>query len=301
MKIKRKNRTRTLFILFGIAIPIINWLIFYVYANFSSILMAFQDADGSLSLVNFERFFKEFTLPTSDIRIAVKNTFLTFGILLLAYPFKVLVSYFIYRKIWGAKFYRIVFFLPMVLFSICVSMMFTRAVGVNGFIAKAVGEWLDLGYTPELLADSRFANIVVILNMLWLGFPGDLIIWGGTFARIPGEVLEAGEIDGTNWWTEFSKIILPMVWPTFALQLVLLFCGIFGASGNVFLLTGGAHETMTLSAWMYIQLLNSSGNQYTSTVYNYLSAVGVIFTVIAVFISLVIRRITDKAFDEVEF
>jgi ABC-type sugar transport system permease subunit len=114
-------------------------------------------------------------------------------------------------------------------------------------------------------------------------------------------VLEAGEIDGTNWWTEFSKIILPMVWPTFALQLVLLFCGIFGSSGNVFLLTGGDYDTMTLNAWMYIQLFKSSGNQYTSTVYNYLSAVGVILTVIAVFISLVIRRFTDKVFDEVEF
>ena len=59
---KRSNKTRVLFILFGITIPIINWLIFYVYANFSSILMAFQDAEGNLSLVNFVRFFNEFTL-----------------------------------------------------------------------------------------------------------------------------------------------------------------------------------------------------------------------------------------------
>lgn len=299
MRIKRPKRV--LFILFAITVPIVNWLIFYVYANFSSIVMAFADSDGRVSLENFVRFFEDMQLATSDLRIAFKNTFITFAILLLTYPFKVLVSYFIYKKIPGAGFYRIVFFLPSVLFSICTSMMFTRVVGVNGFIAQTIGEWMNLGTTPELLADSRFANVTVLLHMMWLAFPGDLIIWGGTFARIPNEVLEAGAVDGTNWWQEFTKIVVPMVWPTVALQMVLLFCGIFGASGDVFLLTRGRFDTITLNAWQYITLLDSSGNMYTSGVYNYLSAVGLILTFIAILISLVVRKITDKYFDEVEF
>lgn len=296
-----KRPKRVLFILFAITVPIINWLLFYVYANFSSVAMAFADSDGRLSLENFVRFFQEMQLVTSEIRIAFKNTFITFAILLITYPFKVLVSYFIYKKIPGAGFYRIVFFLPTVLFSICTSMMFTRVVGVNGIIAQKIGEWMNLGGTPELLADSRFANITVLLHMMWLAFPGDLIIWGGTFARIPQDVLEAGVVDGTNWWQEFTRIIVPMVWPTVALQMVLLFCGIFGASGDVFLLTRGRFGTMTLNAWQYITLLDSSGDKYTSGVYNYLSAVGLILTFIAIIISLFVRKITDKYFDEVEF
>mgnify|MGYP003319060843 FL=1 len=137
--------------------------------------------------------------------------------------------------------------------------------------------------------------------MLWLGFPGGLIIWGGTFTRIPHDVLESGQIDGVNWWQEFTMITVPMVWPTVALQMVLMFCGIFGASGSVFLLTKGMYGTMTLSAWMYLQLFNMSGNQYTSNAYNYMSAVGLVITVIAIAISLGIRKWTDKAFEEVEF
>jgi ABC-type sugar transport system permease subunit len=180
-------------------------------------------------------------------------------------------------------------------------MMFSRVVGVNGFIAQWVAEWQGLDYIPELLAHTDYANIVVLIHMLWLGFPGDLIVWGGTFARIPAEVLESGQLDGANWWTEFTQIIVPMVWPTVALQLVLMFCGIFGASGAVFLLTGGGAGTMTLQAWMYIELLDNSGGNYASGVYNYMSAVGLMLTIVAVCISLSIRRITDKMFDEVEF
>lgn len=300
---KRKpvNKRRVLFIFCCCALPVINWLIFYVLANGSSFVMAFTNKEGQFSLDNFVRFWNELTNPVSDIRIAIKNTFLTFAIILVSYPFKVLVSYFIYKKVPGAGIYRIIFFLPSIIFGVALAMIFQQIISVNGFIAEWVQHLLNLEQPPELLADSRFANTVVLLHMVWLGFPGDLIIWGGSFSRIPNDVLEAGKIDGVNWWQEFTKITVPMVWPTVALQMVLMFCGIFGASGQVFLLTKGRYETMTLNAWMYLQLLEGSGSQYSSNIYNYMSAVGLVFTVIAILISLGIRRWADKAFEEVEF
>lgn len=292
---------RICFILTFISIPVIQWVIFYVFANGSAITMAFLNDEGQLSLENFVRLFEELQLTTSPLATAFRNTFLTFGLLVVTYPFKVLVSYFIYKKVPGYGFFRIAFFLPSILFSICTAMMFTRVVGVNGFIAQWIGEQMNLGYVPELLQDSSFANATVLVNMLWLGIPGDLIIWGGTFARIPDDVLEAGTIDGTTWWTEFTKIIVPMVWPTVALQMVLLFCSMFAATGDVFLLTGGNYGTMTLSAWMYKTLLESSGSNYTSNVYNYLSAVGLLLSLVSVVIALIVKKYTDKAFTEVEF
>ena len=191
--------------------------------------------------------------------------------------------------------------MPGIIFSDAWSLIFLQLIGVDGPIAPWVGEMLGLDYVPELLVDSRFANAVILINMIWLGFPGDLVIWGGTFARIPTEVLEAGKIDGVSWWQEFTKIIVPMVWPTVGLKMVLLICGIFGASGNVFLLTKGQYGTMTLSAWMYLQLYNSSGNAYTSNVYNYMSAVGLMLTVVSVAISLLARKFADRVFEEVEY
>ena len=295
------NKRRVLFVICCCIFPIINWLIFYVFANLSSFTMAFTNKDGVVSFDNFIRFWDELTNPNSDIRIAFRNTFLTFAIILVTFPFKVLVSYFIYKKVPGAGIYRILFFLPSIIFSVAWAMIFQKMIGVNGFIAEWVQDWLNLPQPPELLADSRYANTVVLLHMMWMSFPGDLIIWGGTFTRIPQDVLESGQIDGVNWWQEFTKITVPMVWPTVALQMVLMFCGIFGASGAVFLLTKGMYGTMTISAWMYLQLLNMSGNQYTSNAFNYMSAVGLVITVIAIAISLFIRKWSDKAFEEVEF
>ena len=300
-KKKRTNKMRIAFILFCIVVPLLNFGIFYIYTNFSSFTMAFTNNKGDFSFDNFVRFWKEITNPESLLRIAVKNTFITFGILVVSFPFKVLVSYFIYKKIPFAGFYRVVFFLPTIIFSVAVAMIFTRLVGPSGFIAEWVGNLAGLEQAPELLADSRYANLTIWIQMIWLQFPGDLIIWGGTFARIPEDVLESARIDGVTWWTEFTKIIVPMVWPTVALQMVLMVCHIFSASGQVWLLTKGEYGTHTIASWMYKILLQNSGGAYTSNVYNYLSAVGLVITVIAITLSTVVRKWTDKAFEEVEF
>ena len=300
-RISKRQKRRMLFILFGITIPILNFLLFYVFTNSSAILMAFKDSQGSFSLYNFQRFWREITNSDSEIRVAIVNTLITFGILFVTFPFKVLVSYFIYKKIPGYNFYRIVFFFPTIIFSVAVAMIFTRLVGVNGVIAEFVGKVDGLEQAPELLADSRYANFTIWANMVWLGFPGDLIIWGGTFARIPEDVLESARIDGANWWKEFTRIIVPMVWPTVALQMVLLTCGLFGSTGQVWLLTKGQYGTHTISSWMYKILYEGSGGAYTSNVYNYLSAVGLVITTIAILLSTVVRKWTDKAFEEVEF
>ena len=300
-KSKPINKLRVSFILFGLLIPVINWLIFYVYVNFSSIAMAFTSSQGTFSLENFARFFTEFTMETSDMRKAFVNTFITFGVLFVTFPLKVLVSYFIYKKVPFYGFYRIVFFLPTIIFSVALSLIFKQIIGVEGVIAQAVQRWDGLEYTPELLADSNYANLTVILQMIWLQFPGDLVIWGGTFARIPEDVLESAKLDGVSWWTEFTKIIVPLVWPTVALQMILLISNLFGSSGNVFLLTEGKYGTLTLSAWMYITLYQNSGNMYTSNVYNYMSAVGLLLTAVAITFALFVRRRTNKMFDEVEY
>ena len=303
--VKKKKKPvrieRILFIICCCSLPVIQWLIFYVYGNLSAFTMAFTDKNGNLSLYNFVRLWEELSNMDSYLTTAIINTGITFVISLIAYPFKVLVSYFIYKRVPGYKIYRILFFLPSMIFGVAIALIFRQMIGVNGPIAQAVQQVLGLEYAPDLLADSRFANIVVILHMLWLGFPGELVIWGGTFARIPTDVLESGRIDGVNWWQEFTKITVPLVWPTLSLQMVMMFCGIFNASGAVFLLTGGEFKTMTLSVWMYMQVLRVSGSIDTSNVFNYMSAVGMVMTVIAVAISLGIRRWTDKRFNDVEF
>ena len=158
----------------------------------------------------------------------------------------------------------------------------------------------DLTDPPDLLGDPRFANTFVWIHMLWLSFPGDMIIWGGAFARIPDGVIESARIDGANWTTELVRIILPMIWPTFALKAIMLISSVFGASGAVFLLTNGEYGTMTFSAWQYIQIRNSANNP-NSVVYNYVSAIGIVVTLVAMVLVVVGKTLENKLFKDVDY
>jgi ABC-type sugar transport system permease subunit len=293
---------RTAFILSFIIIPAAQFVVFYVFVNFNSFLMAFQrEVNGATvwGFENFGMFFREFGLETSDIRLSFVNTFKTFGIACAMFLVNIFVSFFLYKKIRFYKLFRILFFLPGVISGVIVSSIFIRMTGNNGFIAPLVGKLFGLDYTPSLLGETRFANMTVFVNYIWLLFPANMIIWGGTFSRIPDSVLESARLDGANWLVEAFRIVIPMVWPTFAIQFMLLFGGIFGASGNVFLLTQGKWGTQTLGNWMYMQVYSFKGGSENGL--NYMSSIGMLLTAVTFVIALSVRKITGRMFNDVEY
>ncbi len=304
LKAKKVNWSRIIFILCFILVPTINFLIFYVYVNFDGILMAFYRYDVNYNKIwgfeNFTMFFDELLHQSDGIQLAFVNTFKTFLINLIIFPWGITVSYFLYKKIPLYKTFRVLFFLPSIINGIITVIVYKNFVSVEGPIAIMVQNMLGLSEPPDLLGDPRFANTFVWIHMLWLSFPGDMIIWGGAFARIPDGVIESARIDGASWFTELVRIILPMIWPTFALKAIMLISSVFGASGAVFLLTNGDYGTMTFSAWQYIQIRNSSNNP-NSVVYNYVSAIGIIVTLAAMVLVLLGKWLENKLFKDVDY
>ena len=304
LKAKKVNWSRIIFILCFILVPTINFLIFYVYVNFDGILMAFYRYDVNYNKIwgfeNFTMFFDELLHQSDGIQLAFVNTFKTFLINLIIFPWGIAVSYFLYKKIPLYKTFRVLFFLPSIINGIITVIVYKNFVSVEGPIAIMVQNMLGLSEPPDLLGDPRFANTFVWIHMLWLSFPGDMIIWGGAFARIPDGVIESARIDGASWFTELVRIILPMIWPTFALKAIMLISSVFGASGAVFLLTNGDYGTMTFSAWQYIQIRNSSNNP-NSVIYNYVSAIGIIVTLAAMVLVLLGKWLENKLFKDVDY
>ena len=72
--------------------------------------------------------------------------------------------------------------------------------------------------------------------------------------------------------------------------------GIFGASGSVLALTGGANNTNTIAFWMYNSVLGGLTAEYGNV-----AAVGLIFTAITVPLVISGRIIMNKFGEEVEY
>ena len=62
------HRKTAFFIVSLLFIPVLHWLIFWLFVNFQSIILAFQSPlDGSFTLDNFNQFWEKLTAPVGNI------------------------------------------------------------------------------------------------------------------------------------------------------------------------------------------------------------------------------------------
>jgi alpha-1,4-digalacturonate transport system permease protein len=119
--------------------------------------------------------------------------------------------------------------------------------GVLNALITALG-----GEKVLFLLDPTWAVFWVIFVSVWaqMGFY-TLILLAGLQA-IPGELYEAGEIDGTSTVQAFRYITLPLWMPTMFVVLVLSLIRAVQVFDQVFVLTGGGPGTATQYIVQYI-------------------------------------------------
>ena len=290
-KMSGEKRNQTIFLFCMLILPILNWLIFWLYVNLSSIKLAFLDArTQAFTFNNFIRFWENLTMPGGEIGIAVKNTFSYFATsFLIIMPIALCMSYFLYKKILGYRAFRIIFYLPAIISGVAMVAVYMNFIDPSGplnDIIKIFGAEIP----PEgLLARPETATKTIIAFCIWTGFSGNLLLFCGAMVRVPVEVLESAALEGCSPFRELIQIILPMIWPTVSTQIILLFTGIFNASGPILLFTNGEAQTTTIAFWIFIQVVGGKASAY-----NIVSATGLVFTVLGVPIILFIRWLMEK-------
>lgn len=296
---KNVKRQKAIFMISFLALPIINFLIFYVYVNFSSITMAFQKTvyqDGQLvdvwTLDNFKMVFDQFFKDTSGgLPRATLNTLMIYAVgTFFIFPISLLMCYFIYKKIVGYRSFRFIAYLPHIITSAALVALFKYTVGKGGPLdaaATALGKTWVNPFTDETQAFTW-----ILVYQIIFGFGGNLVVLGGAFQGINAEVLESGQLDGCNWFQELIFLIVPMIWPTISTMMILGLAGILGSTGPILAFTKGNYNTATLSFKIYEQVAGVNGMSNL----NYASAIGIIMTVVTFPLVMLVRHLmySDK-------
>lgn len=291
---KKKNpekRINTIFITVMLALPVIHWIIFWFIVNINSILMAFQIPTGAWSLETMKMVFRSLGSGDSNLRVAVRNTFLYFGKDIGMLFFNLLITYFFYKKITGYKTFRIIFYMPSIVSGVAIANMFSNFITPSGPLGVILNN-LGVQEVPEFLADSRYATNTILLYTIWLGWGGNILLLGGAFARIPIELIEAAKMDGVTPVKEFFYVIFPLVWSTLSTLLILNMTGLLGASGPILLFTPQTHETFkttTIGYWIFAKV-----KWVGVTAYNEVSAAGLVFSAIAIPVIMFFKWLLER-------
>ena len=304
---KRKASVRRgLFIASFIGIPILHFLVFFVYTNADTILLSFQTFDNMTGgdkwggVRNYSEFFHQFVTPNTVLPKAIRNSiyfFLLNDFVIL--PLSFFAAFFLYKKMPLGNVFRVLFFIPsiisVVVLTMLFSFMFDSSIGVVDSLLRAIGlERVipDLGW----FGDKRTAMPLLLLYCVWAGIGYNVVLLSGAMSRVPSEIVESGRLDGLTMFREMRSITLPLTGSTISTLLMMGVTVIFTLFMQPQLITNGGPNGETYTIALYIvNAIRSDGNLTMG------ATVGILCALVGTPIVLVVRKVLEKVFPVYEY
>ncbi len=223
--------------------------LFFILPSLMGVILSFlniRSFDFSLaSFAGIQNYFN--VLTDSSMNIAIKNSFIFAAITtVLKVTLGMILAVFLNNKLKTTNFLRTVFFLPAVLSSVAVGLIFTAMMhptkGVINIVLKNIG----LGVLAQnWLTDPHLAifSVAFIEVWKWTGFTMVILLAG--LQSIPTSYYEVADIDGATAWKKFRYITFPLILPAFTNALVVNLIGGLKAFDVVQSVTKGGPGTAT--------------------------------------------------------
>lgn len=161
------------------------------------------------------------------------------GIVLVSISISIGIAYLAYQPIRGAGIYRTLLIWPYAISPPIAGLIFFVIFDPNSGIIE---HWLgfvgiDL---PNYRNNAQLAQGAVIIASVWKTLGYNLLFYIAGLQTVPGDQLEAAELDGAGSWQRFRYVVLPALSPiTFFLVVTNLTYAFFETFGTIDYLTAG--------------------------------------------------------------
>lgn len=281
-----------------LAYPIIHFLIFYVYVNFDSFVLAFQRYDiesktynFSDPWYNFNRFFNEFNKNSVLIDGIIMN-FVNYAFrLAVIIPFTLYMSFILYKKIPGTDFFRIMLYLPMMISSTVWVLLYEYA--AENMIPEVIRSLTGQSIGGLLSNDSTAMGMLLYFQM-WYSVGGGTLMYISAMSGIPEEQVEAMKMDGAGSIREFVHLTLPSIWPMFMLFLWTGVAQIITSDMSLYTFYGDDEASApitTFGYWLSIRKIRAAQNVFDLP---YVAAMGMIESAIILPLMFAVKKILSK-------
>lgn len=222
---------------------------------------------------------------------SVRNTFYFAVVVVpvqagLALVLAVLVN----TKVRGTRFFRTVYFLPVVTSMVVVSLLWRFMYQPDGLVNRFLEAVTFGGFTGvDWLNDPTWAMPAIMLMSVWQGVGFTMIIWLAGLQTIPAELYEASELDGAGPWHQFRYVTWPGLLQTRTFILVTITIAAFSLFTQINVMTeGGPLDSTTTVVFQAVR----SGYQQLQT--GYASAISLVFFAMVLAVSLIQRFLTRE-------
>ena len=271
--------------------------VFLYYPFIQNIINSFLNISGlgtAAEGVNtpwYSNYVKMFT--DENMLIAMKNTgILTASTIVIQVGVALVLALLIDRIKVGAHLFRTVYFFPIVISATALGLLFNLIFLYNGGMLNqllqsvfGVTENIDWKDTDHFLG-------TMLTPVMWqyIGFYFVILVTG--LSGIPGELYEAAQIDGANYWQLVRFITLPMLRNVIFTCLILAITGALKVFDLPWVMMGSGiplDQSWLTGTYMYEQAFNRGDVDYSSAI-----------AVLIVLIGVVFARVANKVFKQRE-
>lgn len=184
---------------------------------------------------------------------------------------------------------RTVFFVPVVLSSVVVSVVWQAMLTDGGLLDTVLGS-MGVRQPPGWLSDPSIAlySVGSIASWQLLGFC--TVVYLAGLQGVPDELLEAAAIDGAGRWTRFRRVTWPMLAPALTINTVMLLITGFKTYDYIQVITHGGPGTGTTATVAYGVIQTG----FTENKTGLASAMAVLMLIIVAVVSSVVLRLLQR-------
>ena len=240
------------------AFPVISQFVL----SFTEFNLKFADERGFAGLSNFARLIND-EIFWQDLGQTTYFTVVSVGLeLILGLAAALLLNRVIRGRAAMNSSLMVPWALPTVVAATMWSLLLNDRVGLVNSVLERVG----LMGEPIVWLGPRLAMTSVILADVWKTVPFVAIILLAGLKSIPNQYYEAAALDGAGRWMVFRSITLPLLKPFIAVVVLFRTMDAFRIFDLIWVLTGGASRTETLSVYIYRVLFRYGDLGYGSTI-----------------------------------
>jgi multiple sugar transport system permease protein len=165
-----------------------------------------------------------------------------------------LVAILLNQKLRGIKFFRTIYFIPVVSSMVAVALVWSWLYKPEyGLLNYLLNKFFGIT-GPQWLENEAWAMPAMVFMCVWKNLGYNMVIFLAGLQNIPDTFYEVSSIDGASSFRKFFKITLPMLSPTTFFVLIITIIGSFQVFEQTYILTKGgpANSTLTLSYYIYL-------------------------------------------------
>ena len=205
----------------------VGFVIFFLFPFITSIRYSFaevsiQQGFVGMKYLGFENY-KNLFIKNPDFLPAFTDTITSVLVSLpLIIVFSLFISVVLNEKFKGLAFFRAVFFLPIIIaggiaIDIINGNYFLGLISSGGrsealFESKSIAEMLVNSGVPQTAVNYILEIVNSVFNLIWSSGIQILIFLSG-LQSIPSTLYEVANVEGSNGWTTFWKVTVPMLAP----------------------------------------------------------------------------------------